>query len=89
MIHLNLNVIYDISNKTKEHSQRQNHYRPLIFPYQFNFFQFLDWKSSSVTSSVLLWILIFMIPLFKHITRPSSMPLQEIKLTPIVNWSLR
>ena len=45
-----------------------------------------DWKNSAKALSALLWVMISMLLLFKCITRSWSMPLEETKVSAIVNW---
>ena len=51
-----------------------------------SFLERSDWKSFSITSSVLLLIVTFMLSFFECITRSSSLSLEDIKLIAIVNW---
>ena len=45
-----------------------------------------DWKSSSIISSTLSFIMIFMSSLLECILRSLSLSLEEIKLIAVVNW---
>ena len=46
-------------------------------------------KSSAVTSSALSLIMTSMLPLFECIVRSLSLPLEELKLITIVNWTFQ
>ena len=72
MIHHDSNLFYNVYNSINEHNWRQTHYLSLIS----NYFDIYFWaieKSSSITSSASLLIMISVVSLFESITRSSSL----------------
>ena len=82
MAHLDLELFYDIYNIINEHSQIQTPHVSLISLTKFDL-ERSYWKLSSIYSSALSLMIIYMLSILECIKCSLSMSLEEIKLIAI------
>ena len=86
MIHLNLNLFYEVYDKIDQDYQKWIPFFPLILLDFFAASVKENPKISSIISSVSLSIIIYMLSLFVWIVQVLSESLEKIKLIATVNW---